>query len=343
MSTTAKTRRISAGVSLMFTLFASGTLAQPAEVCFDVDLRGGTTEVCADVHNNPAALPWGTTILAVHGFTETAATWQPLAEAMFADRFLRYAVKRVIALDLPGHGDSALPVGLPGGLFGELTVDDNVAVIIQALDQLRAQGLGARAVVGHSMGGLAIQAVQESLLAEGSSLASLGVYRAVLLAPAPPEGQQWTQPPPVDVSPFIVADQPELGAFLAVPPEVAVAAGGFTTWSGTLVSGTPSVEQMANYVGLEPLTTASQIVGEIPLPTVRRGAFAPIHGTLLSLLAFSEDVLVPVDDLDDLYVHLLGRPGLLFRVVESAEAVHNMHMSDPSGLLKTLKRLPLAF
>lgn len=317
--------------------------AQPGQTCFDVALAGGTSEVCADVYQNPAA-PFGATVLAVHGFTETARVFQPLVQAMFADPVLRFAVKRVIALDLPGHGDSEAPIGLPNALFGELTLYDNVSVIIQAIDALRAQGMGARVIMGHSMGGHAIQGVQEALLSQGSSLAAHGVYRAILLAPVPVADVTWHQPPPSDLSPFVVAD-PALGAYLDLPPEVARLGGGFTTTAGTLVSGTPSVQAMVPYVGWEPITTALQLVGQIPLPrlSAREGAFAPRNGTLLSVVAFSEDVLVPADDLDDLYEHLIGRKGLLFRRVEGPEAVHSMFITDPVGLIAALKSMPLSW
>jgi pimeloyl-ACP methyl ester carboxylesterase len=198
--------------------------------------------------------------------------------------------------------------------------------------------------MGHSMGGFAVQGVQEALLAQGSSLSDRGIHRAILLAPVPAGGQQWTQPPASDLSAFVVID-PALGAYLDLPPAIARIGGGFTTLAGMLVAGTPSVEQMAAYVGWEPLTTALQLVGQIPLPrpSVREGAFALRNGTVLSLISFSQDVLVPAGDLDDLYIHLVGRRGLLYRPIDTPEAVHSMHVTDPTGLLQELRNLPLMF
>lgn len=318
--------------------------AQPSQTCFAVSLAGGSSQVCADVYQNPAA-PFGATILAIHGFTETARVFEPLARALFADSSLKFSVKSVIALDLPGHGDSEAPIGLPDALFGELTLHDNVSVVIQAIDALRRKGIGPRVIMGHSMGGHAIQGVQEALLKQGSSLAAHGVYRAILLAPVPVADVTWTQPPPSDLSAFIVAD-PALGAYLDLPPAVARFGGGFTTTAGTLVPNTPTDEEMAIYVGWEPLTTTLQLVGQaqgLPRLSAREGAFAPIRGTLLSVVAFSEDVLTPAADLDDLYVHLIGRRGLLFRTVQSPVAVHSMFMTDPEALLAALKSMPLAW
>lgn len=327
--------------ALFFVLFFLGLSAQASaqsEVCFDVALRGGTSEVCADVHSNWRA-PFGATVLAVHGFTETAATFGPLAQAIFGDPVLRFVVKRVIAIDLPGHGDSEAPIGLPAGKFGELTLQDNVSVVIQAIDTLRSRGMGARVLMGHSMGGLTVAGVQEALLAAGSSLAQHGVTRAILLAPVPVLSVSWTQPPPSELGAFVV-DDPDLGQYLDLPPELAQLGGGFTTTAGTLVSGTPSVEEMADYVGWEPIVTTLQLVGQVqglPRLDAREGAFALRRGTVLSVLGFSEDVLTPADDLDELYEHLIGRQGLLFRRVEGDEAVHGMFISDPEGVAEVLR------
>jgi pimeloyl-ACP methyl ester carboxylesterase len=321
---------------------ASLATAQTSEICFDVDLRGGKTKICADVRVNPRARRSGTTVLALHGLTETAAAWGPLANAIFSDADLGSRVRRVIAIDLPGHGDSPMPAGLPGGLFGELTIDDNVSVLIQSIRTLRDLGLGSRVILGHSMGGLEIQGAQGALLAQGSSLARLGIDRALLLAPVPAGGQRFTQPPPADLTAFIVFD-PAFGTFLRLSPEAARFSGGFTRPDGTLAAGTPSVEAIAAFNGPEPLTTILQLTDQIPAlprPTVPMGGFARRNGTLLSVVAFSQDVLVSPDDLDDLYAFLIGGRGPLFRLVDTPEAVHSMFISDPVGLVNELKRAP---
>jgi len=324
--------------------YATTATAQTSEICFNVDLRGGTTKICADIHVNPKAPRSGNTILTVHGLTETAAAWQPLTRAIFADRLLGSKVRRVIAIDLPGHGDSPMPRDLPGTLFGDLTIDDNVSVLIQSIQALNAVGLSSRTIIGHSMGGLEIQGAQGVLLASGSSLAKLGIRRALLLAPVPAGGQQFTQPPPADLSPFLIFD-PALGTFLLFPPEFAPMAGGFTRPDGTLAAGTPSPDVIAAFNGPEPLTTllqlTDQLLPDLPRPTVPRGGFALRNGTRLSVVSFSQDVLVSPDDLDDLYTFLIGRRGLLFRAVDTPTAVHSMFIVDPEGLLRELRTLPL--
>jgi pimeloyl-ACP methyl ester carboxylesterase len=336
-----KPRALFSAVLAAAVLSTSLAAAQSSQVCFDVSLRGGASEVCASVSTNPAALPVGATILAVHGFTETAATWEPLTAAMFADPLLRRIVKRVVAIDLPGHGASEAPTGLPGGLFGDLTINDNVSVVIQSIDILRARGLGARVIMGHSMGGLAIQGVQEALLTANSSLAAHGVFGAILIASVPGAGLPWTQlRPPSDLTPF-VQFTPALGTYLDIPPPLVKLGGGYTTLAGTLTPDAPSDAQMFDYVGWEPITTALQLTGQIPLPRpgARQGAFALNKGTVLAVISFSQDVLTPAVDQDDLYLHLNGRQGLLYRPVVAPNAVHNMHISNPAGVLTQLRNL----
>ena len=102
-----------------------------------------------------------------------------------------------------------------------------------------------------------MQAVQESLLAQGSSLARHGVVGAVLIDAVPARGTVWTQPPAQDLSPFVVAD-PVLGVYLNVPAAVAPQGGGFTTLAGTLAPTPSAATFVANgWAGIEPMTRRS--------------------------------------------------------------------------------------
>ena len=290
----------------------------------------------------------GKTILAVHGLSETGTTYEPLARALFDDPTVGARVQRVIAIDLVGHGKSSLPRDLPEGVrFGDLTIHDNVSVIRQALDALRQKNLAPSILVGHSMGGLAVQALQESLLASGSSLARRGIEHAVLLAPVPAHGLQWTQPPATDTSAFVAQD-PALGAFFALPPAVWIAQA-FTSTKGVQAPNAPSVAEVTErgYSAREPLATLLQLIeAPVPLPdgktltlarpAVRAGAFAPAQGTRLTLVGFSEDVLLPAGDLDDLAAHLTGAQGAYVGVT-SDDAVHSMFLSNPSAVLEALR------
>jgi pimeloyl-ACP methyl ester carboxylesterase len=328
---------------------ATESALDATDVSFNVAIRGtGTSTIHGHVYTNPAKCS-GANVLAVHGLSGTGLYFGPLAQAIFADSRLGRAVKRIIAIDMPGHGESTFPSNLPDGLlFGDLTIDDNVGVVVQSIDALRSLGLGPRVVVGHSMGGLEVQAAQQALLSAGSSYAAHGVFGAVLLAPVPPHGQQWVRPASGDPTPFIVND-PTLGSYFFLPPAVWIQAGTFTTLSGQVVANAPTADQSAAYVGPEPLTTLIQLVEApeplpdggsftIPRPTVSAGAFALKHGTPLVLASFSQDVLVPAVNLEPLYVYLTGDThDVLYRPVVADDAVHGMLISDPVGMLDAIR------
>ncbi len=209
--------------------------------------------------------------------------------------------------------------------------------------------------MGHSMGGLAIQTAQELLLAHGSSLAAHSVYTAILIASVPCRGTVWTRYPSGDMTPYIVAD-PVLGMILDIPAAGCNAIGGFTSLAtGTLVPNAPSAQTcVANdWIGIEPLTAILEMTGTyckgspdsltstgLCRPAVRQNAFALKNGTLLMVLSFSEDVLAPAVDQDDLYTYLTGLPstGLtLYRPIVADDAVHSMYISDPTGLIAALR------
>ena len=318
------------------------------DVTFDVTVRKvGTVTLHASVYVNDKARGQ-TNVLAVHGLAETGFTFQPLAQAIFADRWAGRSVRRIVAIDLPGHGDSTYPTGLPSGVhFGDLTIEDNVDVLLQSIEALRAKRLAPRVIIGHSMGGLEVQAAQQALLSQGSSLSARGITGAILLAPVPPHGRPWS-PASGDTSPFVVND-PTLGSYLSLPPPVFVAQA-FSTRAGTVATDAPTPDQAAaaRYIGPEPLVTLLQLVeapipaGEstitIPRPSVDEGAFSLRHGTLTTLASFSEDVLVPAADLEKLYVYLTqDQREILYRPVTADDAVHATYISNPTLVAEALR------
>jgi hypothetical protein len=200
------------------------------------------------------------------------------------------------------------------------------------------------------MGGLAVQAVQQALLAQGSSLAELGIRGAILIAPVPPHGRPWVTGPGADLSPFI-KQSAELGSYLELTPEAFIAQA-YGTLSGTLAANapTPSEVSSAGYVALEPLVTVLQLVESpiplpdgttlsLPRPSVAAGAFAPKHRTNLTLFSFSQDLLVPAGVLGDLYTYLTGEPEQEgYQAVVADDAVHNTLTSHPTLISDELKR-----
>jgi pimeloyl-ACP methyl ester carboxylesterase len=343
--------------------------AQPDDVvCVDAQIRGGIEEVCNAVYENPNA-PFGITVMTVHGFTRTAAAWETFADALFADPAYGSVVKNVVAIDLPGRGDTPAtpgPYGDGASVFGTLLINDYVGIVIDDIVGLRAAGIEPRTLIGHSMGGLQVQAVQEALLAQGSSLADLGISRAILLAPVPNGNATWhAGGTGGDVTPYLFGiTQPpfEFGPFFDFPPPVGLLGGAFTRLDGTLATNLPPEwlapipELLPEYVptgipaewmGWEPLFVTQQLVGTNPSlpprPGARDGAFAQSNGTRLTLISFSQDVLTPTIDHPGLYEQLLGKksgPG--FQLVDNENAVHESFVVTPETVIAAIKNAPSA-
>ncbi len=334
--------------ALLLVLGASSAFAAANEdLYFDVAIRTtGTAKIHAGVYKNPHPYHGVLTVLAVHGLTEVGSMYEPLINAIYADPVMKYVVKRVITIDMPGHGLSGYPT-LPDGIkFGDLLINDNIGVLLQVIMQLREAGKGPQVVIGHSMGGLAIQGAQEYLLTQGASFAKLGVYSAVLMAAVPAYGAQWTQYPTGATTTF--TNHPVLGNILYYPAAYCGVTGGFNTLTGALVPGTPSVETCTanNWMGIEPQYTVYQLVGAlagygINRPAAREKAFALKNGTALTVIGFSQDVLAPIVDQPGLYTYLTGIPSTspfsLYRGVVADDAAHSMFVSNPTGLLNALR------
>ncbi|MDE3094503.1 MAG: 2-succinyl-6-hydroxy-2,4-cyclohexadiene-1-carboxylate synthase [Chloroflexota bacterium] len=96
-----------------------------------------TRKEVGGLHLNVEASGDGPALLLLHGFTGSAATWEPFAAA--------WAGFRTIAVDLIGHGASDAPAD-----ESRYTMARCVADVIALLDTL---GAGRAAVLGYSMGG----------------------------------------------------------------------------------------------------------------------------------------------------------------------------------------------
>lgn len=91
-------------------------------------------DLTALVHGPDAGRP----LLALHGWLDNGASFTPLAAAL--------PERRVIALDLPGHGRSA---HLPSGPYVQYNFTGSVPIVLAAADAL---GLERFDLLGHSMG-----------------------------------------------------------------------------------------------------------------------------------------------------------------------------------------------
>jgi pimeloyl-ACP methyl ester carboxylesterase len=278
-------------------------------------------------------------VLAVHGMLHAGTAWRPLTEALLRPAPWRREPCRVIALDLPGHGEGRQP---SGALFGEMVFDDYVTWVRATLDRLRAMGIRPATIVGHSLGGAMIQLVQQRLATEGTNLRrEYGVRDVVLLGSAIPE------PIPVpggNIAPLLafITFSPELGWHVSLPPAV-WRAFLFGNLAGQLGGGAPSVEDVVAHGYAAPESMAL-LQGLAVRPTVDAGLFDESSHTRLTLVAYEQDPIVRVESSQALYVHLTSDTSLnRFSVIGGPASVHDMHISAPDILLQGLGPLARAF
>ncbi len=305
----------------------------------NIELRPGVeVDIHVEVFVNEAAPCRSRTFFAVHGFAHTAATWQPLAEALFDNNPTGPVVCRVAAINLPGRGDSSLPTGLS---YSEITLNDHVTTLLATLDGLRQRGVRPRALVGHSQGGLLIQMAQQQLIDSGTSLRRrFRIRDAILLASALPAQISWdflnSGTAGAVIAQFLTND-PTLGQVIDIP-DAAFPGVFFSDLNGNVASGAPTPAQVASrgYNAPAPLFATLQLVGEAPFsrPSIDRGIFAPRRGTRLFMATYEQDVLFRPNESAQLYRRLTrdNNERRLARV-NGPETVHDMHLSDPEGLL----------
>jgi len=127
----------------------------------------------------------------ISGIMHSCHFFAPLVKCMSLDEaFAGYQVE-VYAFDEPGHGASGLP---PNIKFGMLRMEDYVDVIRQIMDKLRTDEKveSFDYVGGHSMGGMLVMLLEESLAADNTTLREkYGTKGIILFAAAMPEEVHW--------------------------------------------------------------------------------------------------------------------------------------------------------
>jgi pimeloyl-ACP methyl ester carboxylesterase len=329
-------------------LFASPAFAQGPPVrddyeivIEDVELRPGvTSDIALQVFVNQDHPCNGRTVLAVPGFAHTAATFEPLADAMFAGGAPGQVPCRVVAIDLPGHGDSPVPSGLP---FGFLTLDDYVTAVLGALEGLEGEGVRVGSILAHSQGGLVVQMAQQRLVDQESSLRdAYNIREVTLLSPVPAAPTPWAfAGPALGILGGFLADDPVLGPHFAVP-DAAWGPVFFSDLAGGVSPNAPSAADVASlgYNAPEPLLAALQLVGALgPRPAVDEGIFGAGFGTTLRVVTLEQDQIVRPAEGAQLYAYLTGDgSGEGFVQVSGPLSVHDMYLSDPEALLAALGR-----
>ncbi|MGE5358090.1 MAG: alpha/beta hydrolase [Bacteroidales bacterium] len=325
--------------------------APAAHHSYDLMLRGIEIrpEVTLDLHAavfvDESHACEGNVALAIHGIMHTAATWERMVAALFDDNPAGRKICRVVALDMPGRGGSTVPANL---WFGVVTAEDYATAILGALDQLRALHIRPDTVFAHSAGGLLMQIAQQRLLDRGTDLRkAYGVKDVVLLASATPKqipvyaidsglfAQTIISFAQVDRSAGTLAIPDSAWAWLFFAPDL--------TNASLVVPGAPTPAEVTarHYKAAEPL---GLLTGLTDRAVIDAGIFAPAHQTVLSVVAYEQDIIFRPDEERALYRYLTGdETDERFVVVPSYEAVHDTHISNPALLLRYLAafvRLP---
>jgi pimeloyl-ACP methyl ester carboxylesterase len=337
---------VALGLAVLFQGPFASALPRPRDHALSlaaVEIRSGVTaDINVEVFVNersPRCRAHERSLLTLHGIGFTALSWEPMADALFADRHRRSNYCRVYAIDLPGHGGSGLPRGM---LFGDMTLSDLLTVYRNTWQRLLHMGVAPEAVMGHSQGALLTQLLQDRLLAEGSSLKEgFGAREAVLLGASPPAAIEWSAATPelFELLSSFITFSPERGTFAEAPPEAWVAIS-YTNFAGVPHPDAPLAD-LPRYTSPESIPSVLELFGfaGFSRPQVRSGIFAASHGTRLSMVAFSQDPFALVSEQEELYEYLTG-DGTLARlgIVEDEFAVHNLHNAEPELVLQALPR-----
>jgi len=296
----------------------------------------------------------GKTVFAVPDWMHTAQSWDQYVEALFTHPYGGVGTSRVVAIDLPGHGQSSLPTRIP---FGELLTDDYVTAIVAALDALQAHGICPQEIIGAGMGATEIMMLQERLVGNGSSLfGEYGIVRAVMFAPGPPAGIDWhiitdgTGQLMNDW--FLQPEDPVLGRYHYIPAEM----WGMVFFANPLYEVSPDAPSPAEidargYRAIGPLFVGMQMTGwtgfvyegqpYIPRPEVSPGIFGLQSGTLLHVVAFEDDSWEYPSEVEQVFDHLICCPWWSRYTLVEAEGevydrVHGLYISNPSVIIEAM-------
>lgn len=339
---TTKRRPLLPTVLLALMLVASTRIGiaagQPVDLLLpNIALRPGVTvDMHATLFVNEEHRAQGVTLLALHGFTMAGNSWAPFVEALFDDNPAGRKVGQVVVLNMPGRGGTEV-VGLP---LGEVTLEDYATALLGSLEALNAQKIRPKTILTHSLGSMVVQLAQQSFIGQGSSLrAAFDIKNVVFLgakAPAAIEEDNSFWWPVVGMA--------EAFGWTVIPfplfPEEWRLGGLFTDFSGNLIPGTPSLEEIVEkgYIGAEPFPVLLQVAGYPPfgVPSVSPGIFEPRYRTLLQTVAYEQDFFHHPVVAAQAHAYLTGDTALEHFFVVPGNTAHGLHVADPRYLLESI-------
>lgn len=332
-----ESERDTAGYEVYDLVLPDIEIRQNVSANLNVHVTANTGKSCREPDKKMAG-----TFVVIHGITHTAATWGPFTEALVQRAGRSNPVCNVLAIDLPGHGKSGLPSNM---FYGDLSFEDYVESVKEALAKLKAIGYRSANLIGFSHAGYMLQLVQQSLLDEGSSLRqAYGIRNTIFFASSLPTPLAWSFADSGAGADFITQFYrfvPMLGTHVDIPNDVWPSLW-FVNAAGNLVSGAPTPEQVAakGYNTVESAAVVSQLLAVPPYvrPSVRAGVYSKHHGTRLTLVTYSNDIYISPEESKTLYLHLAEDNSYAdYLLIEDDTAVHDFHMAQPAKLVKILR------
>jgi len=126
-------------------------------------------------------------ILLVHGFLHNSSTFNSMIEEILP------LVSKVFVIDMPCSGKSTCPQKRAKNKVSSITFNDNVNALNSVLNFINEKSLKLDAILGHSLGGLTIQALEEKLLKSNSNLKSkYGINSIILIQSIFPREIKWS-------------------------------------------------------------------------------------------------------------------------------------------------------
>ena len=226
------------------------------------------------------------------------------------------------------------------GVMGEIDMLEYVAVLEQVLTALQLEGRQIRTLVGHSLGGLTIQALQARLRANGDSLRTrFGIEKTILISSDLPDEVPWASQPFAQglvTNLMVQSAQPGIGRIVSTPYQTFLQLK-FADLNGVVAPGAPTLLAAKSINSAEPFAAAANIVGlnpqgppfaAAPRMSIPAGLW---QGEELVVAWLSQDPFFSRQEMEQLAQHL--SPGTLPVIVQDTHAVHGAPYSKPAILL----------
>ena len=211
-------------------LIALTAFAQPSMdyniLIEDIEFQPGVTiDINVNVYVNENATNWADNgkLIAIEGMAHTANCMKPMAEEMFLRTDPQLEVNEFFAIDSPGKGLSGIPEG-NGFMFDDLYFENYMDIFFSVIGYLNNDvGIYPRTIMGHSLGGLYVLKLQDTLVKQGTNLKEqFGITNTILLAPAIPAPLDWSfigSPLAGALLGYAEFFTPEYGSILNIPPK----------------------------------------------------------------------------------------------------------------------------